>query len=80
MSRSRAGALRPVDRLRRLVVSGLTTAIIAAGVVAVLHTFKTFARLSGRVQSRVERRGFDRYHCDLHVRIINGPEIAIPSP
>jgi hypothetical protein len=79
MSRSRAGALRPVDRLRRLVVSGLTTAIIAAGVVAVLHTFETSRDCQGAF-SRGFSSGFDRYHCDLHVRIINGPEIAIPSP
>jgi hypothetical protein len=76
----RAASLRPADFLRRLVVVGLLLAIVVAGVVAALETFK-ISRDCGGAFSRGFSAGFDRYHCELVFRSIKGGyQTKVPLP
>ena len=67
---------RPVDWLIRLVRAGLVCAIIAVGLVA-LHGFEISKECHGAFD-RAFSGGFDRYNCDLKIRIKNGPEFTLP--
>jgi hypothetical protein len=71
---------RPADWLCRLARAGLLFAIIIAGVIAMLHSFEASEECRGAF-SRGFSDDFDRYRCDLSLRIIeNGPELTLPLP
>jgi len=72
--------LRPSDWLGRLVRAGLPCAIVIAGVVAMLKSFETSKECQGAFSSGFSN-GFDRYHCELKLRVIeNGPELILTLP
>jgi hypothetical protein len=75
---ARAASLRPADFLRRLVLVGLLLAIVVAGVIAALETFK-ISRECGGAFSQGFSAGFDRSHCQLVMRASRGShQIKIP--
>ena len=77
---ARAASLRPADFLRRLVLVGLLLAIVVAGVIAALETFK-ISRECGGAFSQGFSAGFDRYRCQLVIRTTKGRyQIKIPLP
>jgi hypothetical protein len=80
VSQARAAkTLRPADFLRRLVVAGLLVAIVAVGVIALLDNLR-ISRDCARAFSRGFSDGFDRYHCELVIRLTSGYQIKIPLP
>jgi hypothetical protein len=75
-----AAILRPSDWLRRLVCAGLLFAIVVAGMVAMLHSFEASKECRGAFSNGFSN-GFDRYRCELKLRIIeNGPQLTIVLP
>ena len=72
--------LRPADWLGRLVRACLIFAIVVAGVVAMLRSFEASEECQGAFSSGFSN-GFDRYRCELKLRIIeNGPELTLTLP
>lgn len=73
-------AVRPVDFIRRRVRAGLLVAIVVAGVVAMLET-ATISRECGGAFSRAFSAAFDRFHCELVIRLARGGyKFKIPLP
>jgi hypothetical protein len=71
---------RPADLLRRLVRAGLLFAIVVAGVVAMLRSFEASKECRGAFSAGFSN-GFDRYRCNLKLRLIeNGPEFTLSLP
>jgi len=68
--------LRPADRIARLVRAGVLFALLIAGVLA-LHSFQV-SRECRAAFSRGFSNGFAVYHCDLKIRIKDGPEFRLP--
>jgi hypothetical protein len=77
---AQAQRLRPVDWHRRLLVAGLVLALVVAGVVAALDTFRV-SRQCGGAFSRAFNAGFDRYKCELVIRSLKGDrQNKLPLP
>lgn len=80
MSAVRTERLRPVDWLHRLVAAGLALALVIAGTVAALDTFRVSRQCNGAF-SRAFSAAFDRYHCELVIRAIKtSGQIKLPLP
>ena len=60
----------------RLVLVGLLLAIVVAGVIAALETFK-ISRECGGAFSQGFSAGFDRYHCQLVIRTTQGRSVLV---
>jgi len=72
--------LRPADWLGRLVRAGVVFAIIVAGVVAMLRSIEASKECRGAFSGGFSN-GFDRYRCELKVRVIeDGPELTLTLP
>jgi hypothetical protein len=81
MASIRSEVIRPIDRLRRLIVAGvLGFSIVTTAVLAVFQTFETSRECKGSFSSGFSL-GFDVYRCALRVRVLpDGPKFDVPLP